>query len=59
VEGSAPSETKEDMGHRIEEINVGALTSLGTFGRNKRRKMMAINLDRLAPYEGTARDERP
>jgi hypothetical protein len=57
VEGSAPSETKEETAHRVGTINVGALTTLGTFGRTKLRKMMVLNLDRLAPYQGAARDE--
>jgi hypothetical protein len=47
---------KEEVG----AINVGALTSLGTFAPTDRKsRMMVINLHRLAPYEGTARDERP
>jgi hypothetical protein len=40
-------------------MDIGALTSLRTFARIDTRKKMVINVDRLAPYEGTARDERP
>jgi hypothetical protein len=39
-------------------MDVGALTILGNFGRTNRRKMMLVNLDRLASYEGTAQDDR-
>jgi hypothetical protein len=58
VEGSAPSKTKEKTAHRVGAGDVGALTTLRTFARTDRKKMMVINLDRLAPYVGTARDER-
>jgi hypothetical protein len=34
VKGSVLSETKEETTHRVEAINVGALTNLETFGRN-------------------------
>jgi hypothetical protein len=50
---------KEDMAHKVGVINVGALTTLETFGCTNRRKMMAINLDQLAPYHETAQDEQP
>jgi hypothetical protein len=59
VEGSAPSEMKEEMTHRIGAINVGALTTLRTFGRINRRKMMVIHLDQLALYQGATQDEQP
>jgi hypothetical protein len=61
VEGSAPSETKEEptSSFRVGDIDVRALTTLGTSGRTKRRKIMVIYLDRLEPYQGAARDERP
>jgi hypothetical protein len=36
---------KEKMAHRAGAINVGALTTLGTYGRTNRRKMVVINLD--------------
>jgi hypothetical protein len=63
VEGSAPSETKEETAYRVEALNVGVLTTLGTFDRTNRRKMMMmmmmmmVNLDQLASYEGIAWDE--
>jgi hypothetical protein len=50
---------KEEMAHRVGVINVGALTTLETFGRTNQRKMMVINLDQLAPYQGAAWDEQP
>jgi hypothetical protein len=50
---------KEEMAQRVGAINVRALTTLRTFGCTNQRKRMVINLDHLAPYEGTARDERP
>jgi hypothetical protein len=34
---------------RVGGINVGELTTLGTFGGNNRRKIV-INLEQLAPY---------
>jgi hypothetical protein len=49
---------KEKMAHRVGAVIVVALTTLGTFGRTNRRKMV-INLDRLAPYQGDAQDEQP
>jgi hypothetical protein len=55
----SPSEIKEETAHRVGAVNVGALTTLRTFGRTNRRKMTVINPDRLAPYEGTAQNERP
>jgi hypothetical protein len=56
----APSKTKEETANRVRAENVGALTTLRTFACiywNSR--MMVINLDQLAPYEGTTQDERP
>jgi hypothetical protein len=50
VEGSAPSETKEETAHRVGAIIVGAPTTLGKFGRTNRRKMM-INLDGMVSSE--------
>jgi hypothetical protein len=37
VEGSAPTETKEETARRVGAINVGALTTLGTFAPNDRK----------------------
>jgi hypothetical protein len=60
VEGSALPKTKEETAHRVRTGDVGALTILGSFVSTKRkRRMMVINLDRLAPCVGTARDEQP
>jgi hypothetical protein len=52
MEGLAPSETKE-------EITVRALTTLRSFGRTNRGKIMVINLDLLATYQRASWDERP
>jgi hypothetical protein len=56
VEGSAPSETKEETtNNSLRALNVGALTILGTFARiDRKSRMIVINLNRLAPCEGTA-----
>jgi general stress protein 26 len=59
VVGLAHSKTKKDMAHRVRAINVGALTTLRTFGHTNQREMMVINLDLLAPYYGAASDNRP
>jgi hypothetical protein len=60
VQGSAPSKTEDETtNNRLRVLHVGTLTTLGrTFGRTNRRKMMVVNLDQLASYEGTARDQR-
>jgi hypothetical protein len=60
VEGLAPSETKDEptSSFRIGTIVARALTTLGTFERTNWRKMMVINLDRLAAYQGAAGAER-
>jgi hypothetical protein len=44
---------------RVGAVVVRALTTLGIFDCTNRRKMMAINLHWLAPYQGAARDKRP
>jgi hypothetical protein len=56
VEGSALSKTKEELttSFRVGAIDVRALTTLGTSDHTNGRKMMMVNLDRLAPYQGTA-----
>jgi hypothetical protein len=59
VEGSAPSKTKEVTTSSLRAMDVGALMTVRTFACTDQKKLMVINLDRLAPYEGTARDERP
>jgi hypothetical protein len=38
VEGSAPSKTTEETAHRVRAIEVGALTTLGTFSCTGRKK---------------------
>jgi hypothetical protein len=46
MEGSAPSETKEETANNsLRAMEIGALTSLGTFACTDRKKMMVINLD--------------
>jgi hypothetical protein len=59
VEGSAPSETKEEMAHRVRAGDLGALITLGSFACTEhKRRMMVEHLDQLASYEGAAWDER-
>jgi hypothetical protein len=58
--GSAgPSKKKKETSHGLRTMEIRVLTSLRTFACTDRRKTMLINLDRLEPYEGNARDERP
>jgi hypothetical protein len=59
VEGSAPSETKEETANRVRGGKVGTPGTLGSSARTDRRTMMAINLDQLVPYQEAAWDERP
>jgi hypothetical protein len=75
VEEPATAQTKEEIEHNLRAMDVGALITLGTFAHTDRkkdlyclhpmvyhdvkRKMMAVNLNQLAPYEGTAEDEWP
>jgi hypothetical protein len=75
LEEPATTQTKEEIAHSLGAMYVGALTTLRTFActdqkkdlycfcpvvcHDVERKMMAVNLNRLAPYEGTAQDERP
>jgi hypothetical protein len=54
VEKSAPPKQKK-IQHRVEAINVEALTTLRTLGCTNWRKMVVVNLDQLANNEGTAR----
>jgi hypothetical protein len=74
VEGSAPSESKEETAHRVGTGDVGAQATLGSFARTDRkkdlyylhpvmchdveRKMTVVHVDQLAPYQGAARDEQ-
>jgi hypothetical protein len=58
MEGLVPSEMKEETTNdRLRAITVEALTTLRTFGRTNPGKIMVINLDRLATYQGAAWDE--
>jgi hypothetical protein len=59
VEGLASSETKDETAHRVRAGDVGALATLGSFVPTDWKSiMMVINLDWLAPYEGTAQDKQ-
>jgi hypothetical protein len=58
VEGSAPSEKKEEPANKVEAGNI-ALTTLGTFvPTNQKSRMMGIHLDRLEPYERATWDKQ-
>jgi hypothetical protein len=57
VDGLAPSKMEEQITHRVGAINVGSLTTLGTSGSINWWKVMVIQLDLLAPYQGTTRDK--
>jgi hypothetical protein len=60
VVGLVPSKMKEETtNNNLRAINIVALTTPGTFARTDRGNMIVINMDRLAPYERTAQDERP
>jgi hypothetical protein len=64
VEGSAPSDTKEETANNVRAGDVGTPSLLGSFALTYLKSrimmmMMMMYLDRLALYEGTARDERP
>jgi hypothetical protein len=59
MEGLAPSKTKEETTNSARAMDVLALPTVGIFACTDQKNLMVINLDRLAPYEGTARDERP
>jgi hypothetical protein len=57
VEGSAPSETKEEaIKSSSSAMDIGALTILGSFARTDRRKMVVINLDRLHPMRKSCKE---
>jgi hypothetical protein len=60
VEELAPSETEKETAYEIRAMDIGALTTLGTLAPASRKSgMMVIDLDRLVPCQGAARDERP
>jgi hypothetical protein len=50
VKGSVPLETKGETARRVRAWDGGALTTLGSFACIERKRMMVINLDRLALY---------
>jgi hypothetical protein len=54
--GLAPSKMKEETPNNLRAIDVGALNTLEAFACINWRKMV-INLDLLAPYQGSAWDE--
>jgi hypothetical protein len=55
----APSETKEATNSRLRAMDVGALTSLGTFVRTRLEEKRVVHLDRLTPYQGAFWEEQP
>jgi hypothetical protein len=60
MEGSFPSETKKkETAPKVRAMDVGTLTTLGTFAHTNWRKFRVVNLDRLALYEGTTQNEQP
>jgi hypothetical protein len=59
VQELATSEVEKETAHGVRVMDVGALTILGTIPRtDQKSKMMVINLDQLAPYDGTTQDGR-
>jgi hypothetical protein len=49
-------EEEETTNSRLTVMDVGPLIILGTFAPTDRKsRIMVINLDRMAPYEGTTR----
>jgi hypothetical protein len=52
------NQMKEEPNSNLQVIDLGTLTTLKTFARTSWRKMM-VNLDRLAPHQGTTQDEWP
>jgi hypothetical protein len=59
MEEPATAQAKEETTSSLRATDVGASTTLGTFARTNRKKMMMVHLDRLAPYQGRARDKWP
>jgi acetylglutamate kinase len=60
VEGLFLSKMKEETtNNSLRAMDIGALIIVGTFACTNQGKMMVINLDQLAPYEGTTQDEWP
>jgi hypothetical protein len=52
VEELTTAQTKEEATGSLRAIDIGMLTTLGTFARGLRKvtKMMVVHLDRLGPY---------
>jgi hypothetical protein len=50
---------EETTNNRLRIMDVRALTILRNFGHTNQRKLMMVNLDQLASYEGTAQGEQP
>jgi hypothetical protein len=60
VDGLAPSEIEKETAHRVRDEDVGAPATLSSFSStNWKNRMMMINLDQLAPYQGATWDEWP
>jgi hypothetical protein len=60
MEGSSLSKMKEETAQRVRTGSVGTPGTLGSFFfTDRRNRMMVINLDRLASYEGTTQDKQP
>jgi hypothetical protein len=72
---SAPSGTEKETAHRLRAGDVGAPCTLGSSAHidqkqglyclfsvahhNVKKRMMMAHLDRLAPYQGVARNGQP
>jgi hypothetical protein len=50
---------EETTNSKLSAMDELSLTTIGIFGLTDRRKMMMVNLDRLATYQRAARDDRP
>jgi hypothetical protein len=75
VEGSVPSETKEEAAQRVAIGELGTQAILGSFARIDRKKdlyclhpvvcydvegrMIVVHVDQLAPHQGACRGEWP
>jgi hypothetical protein len=60
AEELALSETEKETAHGVKTKDTGVLSTLGTLvSTDRKSRMMMINLNRLAPYQGAARDEYP
>jgi hypothetical protein len=59
MEEPATAQTKEETASSLRAKDEGTSTIRGTFASTDRMKMMVVHLDRFAPYQGVARDDRP